>query len=253
MTYLRSRNFLLDVSMGLVPGHSIVNKFGANATADTGHDLWTGGGVYGFYPTTAQSMELVSDDPDDDDGDTGARTVLVYGLDGSWDVVSETVTLNGVGAVNLTEHTYLRVFRMIVMSAGSSKTNEGTISCQIQTGGTVAAEIAAGAGQTQMAIYTTPNGKTGYFLKGYVGVADDDKAGESALFQWKMRLNDTADGAWAIKGEMGLNTLASSWWQYEYGAAVGPIPEKTDIRIMTKTMTAVMGVVGGFDLLLVDD
>lgn len=256
MTLLRTVNpteFLIEVAKGNVEGHSIVNKFGHNPASGTGaEDVWGPGGTYGFYPTTAQSMEIVSTSTNDTSAGTGARTVQVYGLDTNWALQDETVTMNGTTAVALA-NTYIRTFRAIVLTAGSTETNEGNISIQVSGGGTVGADIRAADGQTQQAIYTVPANTTGYFLKGYVGLAADNKSAEVAGFKWLARPNTVANGAWAVKGQMSCVSLGSSWWQYEYGAPGGALPGKTDVRIQCYESTVAMGVVGGFDILLVED
>jgi len=243
--------FYQAVSMGLVEGYGKVNKFGHNPAATDGDTVWGGGGAYAFFPTNAQAVSVVSSDADDAEGDTGARTATFYGLDANWEEASETVTLNGQTPVALT-NTYIRMFRGIVLTAGGSYSNEGNLSVT-NGAGTVAIYINAGDGQTQHAVYTVPANTTAYFLRGYVGLADDDKNGEIAEFQWQARPNNGHTGAWAVKGEIGLNNVGSGHWQYEYGCPSGPIPAKTDIRIVTINTTATLGVVGGFDMLLVDD
>lgn len=244
-------DFYLSVAKGDVEGHSGVNKFGHNPSANSGDDVWGGGGVYEFYPITAQAVEVTSTDADDTDGGTGARTVLFYGLNGSWEQVSENITLNGTTAVPLV-NTYIRMFRGIVLTAGSTETNEGNL-IVVNSTGAEAIFIGANDGQTQHAIYTVPADKTAYFLKGYVGLADDDKNGEVAEFQWQVRANNGVTGAWAVKGEVGLNNIGSSYWIYQYGVPAGGIPAKSDIRIRVINATTPLGVVAGFDLVLVDD
>lgn len=253
MTELRKTDFMLEVAKGNVPGHSHINKFGHNAAvAITGEDVWAGGGTYNFYPTSAVACTIVSDSVNDDGSPvgTGARTVEVYGLDSNWDLQQETVTIDGTTSVNLA-NSYIRLYRAEVLTAGSVGTNDGNIT--IAGGGNTGAYIAAGDGQTQQAIYTIPNGKTGYFIKGYVAISDDDKAGEVAEFKWKARANNGTTGAWQTKGQMANRSNGSGWWAYEYGIPVGPIPEKTDLRIECFSATDIVGVVGGFDLVLVDD
>ena len=44
---------------------------------------------------------------------TGARTVLIEGLDENYDIQSETVTMDGTTNV-VTTNTYIRLFRMTV-------------------------------------------------------------------------------------------------------------------------------------------
>jgi len=254
----QQKDFFLKVSMGEVSGMSKVNKFGHNLAATSGEDVWGGGGTYGFYPTESVTMDIKSSSANDTSAGTGARTVQIYGLDSSWELQDETVTLNGTTEVALANE-YVRLFRCVVLTAGTTGTNAGVITVQSSeaAGGiadnTVGIHIGIGDGQTQHAIYTTPANTTSYFLKGYVGVADDDKNGEVAVFQWLARPNTVANGAWAVKGEMGCNTLGAGHWQYEYGVPSGGLPGKTDIRIRVVDATATLGVVGGFDLIIVDD
>jgi len=245
-------DFNLEVAKGNVPGHSSINKFGHNPAATTGEDVWGGGGTYAFYPTTAQTVQAVSSSAaDTNTTGTGAWTMEVYGLDSNWDEQNETVTLNGTTPVVLA-NTYIRLFRTIVLTAGTGEINAGNITVAV-SGGDTGIYISAGDGQTQHAIYTVPADKSAYFIQGYVGMADDDKNGEVAEFQWLMRPNNGVTGAWAVKGQVACNSLGSGTWQYKYGVPGGPIPAKSDIRIKVSAATSTLGVVGGYDLILVDD
>jgi hypothetical protein len=250
MTYISNRNFLVDVAAGLIPGYSHVNKFGHNAAAAAGHDVWDGGGLYAFYPTTAQSCTIVSTSPNDTSAGTGVRTVKIFGLDSNWEEQDETVTMNGTTPVALV-NTYLRIFRAYSVTAGSNGINIGVVS--ITGGGNTAAQIAAGEGQTQQAIYTVPANKTALLLKYYVGVSDSDKNGNSMEFHLMARDNSIADASWNVKSQIALNTLGSTWWQYEFGVpGGGSANAKTDFRITVPDSSIVMGCVGGFDLILID-
>ena len=261
MSLLRITNptdFYTEVAKGNVVGHSAINKFGHNNAATSGDDVWGGGGTYVFYPTAAVAVDIISTSTADDTGGTGGIQVTVTGLDVNWEEASETITLNGTAAVQLST-AFVRMYRAFVYEAGTGNVNAGDITVYARatgsgvTAGDIGIFIGASEGQTQHAIYTVPAGKNGYFVKGYVAVASDKKVAEAALFQWKARMNNGVNGAWLIKGEVGLNTLGSSSWQYLYGLPAGPLPPKTDLRIETATMTATMGVVGGFDILLVDE
>ena len=247
-------NFYLEVAKGNVPGHSIINKFGHNAAATTGDDIWSGGGAYGFYPTTGQLLEVVSTSTEDDDttGD-GTWTILVSGLDANMDLQTATVILNGTGVVAIPTLLWRRVYRAVCLTGGVTGTNEGTITIRIASAGTTAAVIAVGDGQTQMAIYTIPNNHTGYFLKGYTALANATFQGELGNFQWLLRPNNGDTGQWAVQGQIGLVNVGSSHWQYEYGAPAGPLPEMTDIKIKMSSASDTMDSVGGFDILLVAD
>jgi hypothetical protein len=253
-----TRDFYLEVAKGNIPGHTHINKFGHNPTADEGDDIWGGGGVYPFYPTAAVDVDIVSTSTDDDTGGIGAIQVIVQGLDTNWDEQQETVTLNGTGVVQLS-NTYVRLFRAWVHEAGTSNTNIGDITAFARSTGSgvtigdVGMFIGIGDGQTLQTIYTVPNNKTAYFLKGYVGLATDAKTAENGTFRWLMKLNDGVNGAWLVQGEMGLVNLGAGNWQYEYGVPAGPLPERTDIRIALTTASSTFDTVGGYDLVLVDN
>jgi hypothetical protein len=245
--------FLVAVAAGDVEGYSAINKFGHNPAATAGDDIWAAGGSYAFYPTNAVAMEIVSTDTNDVAGGAGAQSVTVFGLDGNWDEISETVIMNGTTSVDLT-NTYRRMNRAFVNTIGSSESNVGAIAIEEDGGGgNTGAYIAAGDGQTQQAIYTIPRGKSAMFIKGYVALKEDTFQGTSGDFKWKLRLNNGTTGAWQTKGQIGLINIGSSWWQYEYGIPIGMIPAKTDIRLEQSAATDPMDSVGGFDLLLIDD
>jgi hypothetical protein len=259
MTELRNTlDFYTEVAKGNVKGHSHINKFGDNPTAEAGDDIWGGGGTYPFFPTAAVAVDIVSTSTDDDAGGIGAIQVIVQGLDANWEEQQETVTLDGLGIVQLTK-TYVRLFRAWVHEAGSSNTNAGVITAYARatgsgvTAGDVGIYITVGAGQTLQTIYTIPAGKTAYFIKGYVAIAIDVQTAENGVFRWLMKLNNGVNGAWLVQGEIGCVNSGSSHWQYEYGVPAGPLPEKTDIRIELTTASAIFDAVGGYDLLLVDN
>ena len=254
-----NKDFMLEVAKGNVVGHSHINKFGHNPTADAGDDIWGGDGAYPFFPTAAVSVDIISTSTDDDDGGTGAIQVTVQGLDASWEEQSETVTLNGTGAVELSND-YVRLFRAFVLEAGTGNTNAGVITAYARatgdgvTAGDIGIHIVASGGQTQHAVYTVPAGKKAYFIKGYVALATGATTAKDGVFRWLMRLNTTGvNGAWLVQGEVGLVNLGMGNWQYAYGIPAGPIPGKTDIRIEMTSAAAQFDTVGGFDLVLVDD
>lgn len=176
----KNEPFELQVARGQVPHHKSLFKFGNNADINGSLEtVWSYGGLY-VYPTSAIQMKVSSTSANDTGNGTGARTVVVSGLNATYDEVSETVTLSGQTAV-LTNTTFIRVFRAFVVLAGSSSSAEGTI--YIGTGtvtagvpATVYAEIVLGENQTLMALWTVPAGYTLYLNQGIFSAASNNAA-----------------------------------------------------------------------------
>ena len=89
----------LQVARGKVPGVSQINIFGyANNVSNTSwNPLWEDG-VFDF-PTNSQTMNVSSTSSSDN------GTVSISGLDANYNMISETVTLNGTANVRSEEHT----------------------------------------------------------------------------------------------------------------------------------------------------
>ena len=99
MSFYGSKEWYMEVKKGNIPGHSIVNKFGAGNVGTTLTPVC----ISGTYqnPITATALEFVSSSVNDTSAGTGAREVTVIGLDSNWEEVSQTVTTNGTTPVAL--------------------------------------------------------------------------------------------------------------------------------------------------------
>lgn len=167
--------FNLQVARGQIAYHYSVFKFGFNPDVDDSLEtIWAEGGLYS-YLSAATVLKISSSSTDDTSAGTGARTVELQGLDGDYNQISETVTLSGQTAVNTTK-SFLRIYRMIVKTAGTGAQNAGVIYAGT---GTVTlgvpankyATIAIGDNQTLMALWTVPAGYTAYLLQTDITVA----------------------------------------------------------------------------------
>jgi len=164
-----SMPYTYDIAEGHIPGHISVNKFGHNSDiAGTLETVWSAGGLYPWM-TVADQLEVLSGDNDDGAGAlTGALTLELFGLDGSYNVQTETVILTGTTFVTTT-NSYIRFFRGIVRSAGVSGWNEGIITIRDQDTNTTRGSIEALKNQTLMAVFTIPAGNVGFITSWYVG------------------------------------------------------------------------------------
>ena len=236
--------FYLAVQQGKVPGYSMINKFGYNSSIGSGafETIWETGNNYPWQ-SSAVTVDVVSDDTNDDVAGTGARTLRIQGLDGSYNLAEETVDMDGTTTVTTTQ-TFLRVFRMSVETAGSSGNNEGTITVTYTGGSDVAATISAGNGQTLMALYTIPAGYTGYLLSINISSGKDQEMD----FKFIQRINEGSNGAFQTKQFLnvrgGISTVIFN--------AINIIPQKSDIYVSGKG-SSTSSASASFDLLLVQD
>lgn len=165
-----TESFDLQVSRGLVAGHSTVIVFGYNADVDTSEEqIWPDGGLVP-HPASAVTLSVSSTSTEDTAAGTGARTVYLEGLDNSFAAVSETVTLNGQTAVD-TANQYRAVNRFTVLTVGSTGHNIGVINAGTGTvtAGTPAVLhdlMAATYNNRTTASYSVPAGYTGYMRRG---------------------------------------------------------------------------------------
>lgn len=88
------------VALGLVPGCTRAVALGTNPTTAAGASFWYGTGPYPWIPST-RNLEIVSTNAGDALAGTGVQKVLVSGLDGNYNSISETVSMNGTTPVQL--------------------------------------------------------------------------------------------------------------------------------------------------------
>lgn len=215
------------VARDMIPGSEGMFKFGRNPSVGTSEeDIWDGGGTYTWL-TAAQTLEVVSDTVGDGPAGTGARTVSVTGLDSDYNVVSDTVILQG-DTIVLTTQKFLRVYRAGVETAGTSEKNNANIYFFGSTDTAVlTAQITKEKGQTLMCIYTIPDSYVGYLhdLSFYPG--DASKILTAAMY------TKAQGGAWRNKLTLDLHTALPQPISYH-----PPIPARTDIRLSGTFSTA---------------
>ncbi len=246
MSYFGTTDNGLEIGRGNVSGQSLLLKFGRNSDVDTGayEDVWDGGGTW-VPPTTARIHDIASSSASDTSAGTGARTVTIIGLNGSYAVTTETVTMNGTTNVP-TVNSYVIIYRMYVVTAGSGATNAGTITATAQTDATVTAQISVGMAQTLMAIYQVPAGKTAYLRRYYASLNNATSATSADV-----RLSVKPFGeVYQVKHIVGLLSTGTSFVDYRYDLPL-VIAEKSLIKLDANSSANNMDVSGGFDLVLI--
>lgn len=221
---VHAKDFYYQAAQG-VRGTSAVVKFGSNLDIDTGSDpetIWSTGGLYDF-PLTAAQLSITSTSANDTADGTGARTLVIQGVDEDYKEIEEEITLNGLTPVLSTSNKWLRVYRMFVSSAGSGEVNAGSIATAV--GSADGAIILAGDGQTQMAVYTVPAGKTAY-LKTFSAALTRSSSSAIASLGLYIRKN----GVRRLLQEISVGTQGSNTYNKEYIIPI-KIEEKTDIYV----------------------
>lgn len=161
--------FDLQVARGQITGHTGVFRFGwANSIGTSPQTISTtvaAGAVYA-YPAAATVMKVSSASANDTAAGTGARTILVVGLDADYKSQNEVITLNGQTAVNTTK-SYLRITYTELLTTGSGNAQAGVI--YIGTGAVTAGVPATVYWQSEttynnfsFAGFTVPAGYTAY-------------------------------------------------------------------------------------------
>lgn len=244
---------LVAVVEGHVAGHKLVSRHGRNPDIDTAadEDIWPLGGTTDWVPpTTARTHQIVSDSTDDASGGTGARTVLIEGLDSNFDEIEETITMNGTTNVPTTK-TYTMIQHMEVLTAGSGGENAGKITAIADTDSTVSNLIIAGVNHDELGVYMVPNNKTAFVLAfgGSIG-----KASGSGDINIVLVHKDSSVADSVYKRSTGLGLLAA-------GTSQTFVPQLDSHQHTERHILKARGSVGAnntevnvvFDLLVVND
>jgi len=166
---------------------------------------------------------------------------------------TETVSLNGVSYVTTTT-TFIRIFRMLVVTAGSTGYNEGNIKARAAGDGTITAIIdgltGVGSNQTLMSIYTVPDNKTGYLTSYHGSVLRQTPA--SVDFRLLIKENLTANGTSKIKHQISAGSTGATYVHHHFEVPM-VLESRSDILINVATTANNTAVTGGFEIVLVND
>jgi len=249
----------LSIAIGNVTKTTFIHKFGAAPNFDTGDGVvavWDGADDANIDQMVYQysSTDDIDSISSSNAGDT--QDIEILGLDVNFDVVTQTRTLSGQTRVALSTD-LLRVFRM--KNVGTTD-NAGHVYCYVNgaitagvpdTPADVRAVIQPGNNQTLMAIYTIPDGKTGYMRDWFAALGG---ASRSANYTIELRARPTGQ-VFQLKhlsaiAEEGSSTIKHDYVEPEVFAARTDIEMR--VSIATGAITAA-SIAAGFDLVLIDD
>ena len=258
-TFVPTEDILTSAARGELEGGFVVYKFGANDGVGTSIEPVSLSGNY-RTPTTATSLEILSDDGDDTLLGAGARSVLVQGLNGSGDQIQEIVNLSGTTPVAL-QNSYLRIYRAYVYSSGtyatqSAPSQQGTITIRETGAGQTWAIINTidggfGVGQTEIAVYTVPKGYYCLLLDKSISV-NSNKLMNVYFFQRTNILDTTApyNGTMRlVEKQIGVSGYINIFSR----TRISKFEELTDVGFMAETQSGTGEISAEFELLCLDN
>lgn len=225
--YGNTEPFGLQVSRGQIAWHNAITVWGYNPDVDTAVEtVWGDGGTIPFIGAAA-TMNVSSSSTNDAASGTGARTIVIQGLDANHNEISETVTLNGQTTVTTTKQ-FLHINYIYVATTGSGKANDGSIyvGAGVNTLGvpaTVYGVVYVGLNASTTACYTVPAGYTAYVVNG--GISVGQPSGSNGATGYLLTRDPTADIARVVAASSFNNGTA----EYDFALPLR-IPEKYSLE-----------------------
>ena len=221
--------FELQVGRGLITNHQLVEIFGYSTQigGTALGPLWEGlsqsGGTY-TYPSSAGVVVLLSASGATDAG----LTIQVNGLDSSYNLLSESVTLNGSGTATTT-NSFFRINGMFVTNG----VNAGNITGKIAT--VLYAQINGSVGQTQMSLYTVPKGYTFYLTYVQANASIGFTSSNYMIYAEYNKFNIA-------------NTIQENGYNYSVNGNTTLLSQSPFVQIFNISYTVPVGHPGGTDL-----
>lgn len=253
MSFSPNDNFWLNITQGLVEKYSEIHKFGTSENVGTSFVPIARGNVY-QTPTTAQALEIVSADVNDTVAGTGARTVIIEGLDSSFAFLSQEVNMNGTTAVALPTN-LIRAFRMKVGDSGTYATatvgsHAGELTLQGTGGGVLWLSIPVTdfpRGQTQCGVASVATGKSCVVYPHYLSV-DANKAADIIFFT-REGIDVVAAPFTAMKAGLELVGVTGFDLAIDVAAPQGPFVGPCDIGYMGKFGSGTGSISADFEII----
>lgn len=219
-----------------------LNLQGINEDVDAGtEDVTELGATYTGFPViptqAGEALNIVSGDAADAAAGTGQRTIRVVGLDADGAYQDETVTLTGTTPV-VTTTTWLRVFRVYGLTAGSGGTNAGAITVKHNvTTANIFAVMKAGRSQSMLGVFTVPAGEEARVTSwgGQVYGLNATAAGEAPLLL-RARPTGTNQG-WRVLRQLVVPAVPTTKVLDDLGSGLR-LSALTDVKISCVSATA---------------
>lgn len=178
MTFIpvvNSTDYVMDISSGNQQKTNLENISSINENVNTDNldqDVWSNGGEY-VFPEQATILKIKSDNNSDSVDDIGARSIYIKGLDINFELLEETVNLDGKNEV-FSLNSFYRINRVRINTAGSYNKNKGNIT--VICDNKIVSKLTTGKNSCGSSIYTVPKNQNAHIiLVGTSSCCDKDK------------------------------------------------------------------------------
>lgn len=222
-----------EVAEGNVVGRTAFTKVGFNSVIGTSTQLISEAGSSApYFPTSAINIEALSASANDTSTGSGVRTIYVTGLNGSFNEISEAITLSGSSPV-ISTNQFIRVYSAVSIGCGTYRgVNSGDITVRGSSGGTTFLLMTAGQGTALTSHYTVPAGKT-LFLHWFFAAIESNK--NVALTFWVGGGADVISAPYTPVLAAGRAGGLATVFEQGFSGLTGAISEKTDIWVTGMT------------------
>ncbi len=187
MSYFGSTEWYQRVAQGLVPNYEILNIGGRNAVVGAIVEPIISETLAGviWQPTSATTVRVkAGGNVNDTASGTGARTIILSGLDENYNSVTDTLTLAGVSASSNSTVTFTRIYSVIVGEVGTyGNNNAAEIIVEDSAGIANIITVDAhegGQGRSLNCHYASPNNSLVWFI-GFFYNVDSAKSNDVRL------------------------------------------------------------------------
>ena len=251
----------LVIAQGNISNKSIKRVYGkAKTMGTTWRIVWGLGSSTAYtFLTSASTLEAISSNANDTSAGTGARTIMISGLDSSFNEITEVLSMNGTSATSATSNSFYRVNEVSVNTTGTyGGTNFGNITLRVSGAGASLAYITGdetvgtssyGDSKSNLGIYSVPTGKTA-FITGLRIYVEGNKSINIVLY--KREDIGTTSAPQKPRTLLWSGRGIENDYVIEFDSYI-VINGESDIFLRAQTGTGTADVIAGFDMLIVDD
>ena len=248
----------VDLARGAYEFLSAEHKFGKceSIPSNTWRDIWANGSTalgdidYPF-PTVARRFRIAAGgNANDTAAGSGAQSITVQYLDEDWNPQTETIATNGASASDWSTGTAIRIERAFVYDVGTyGGNNAGAVSIEHETSGDIVCYIGAGAGQTQLSMYSVQAGHRAILseVNYTIGAAVSQQGDVRMLQRQNADVVTTPFRGVRLVHDMDGTIASNARIQYKSRRV---FPEKTDIWCQARGVGATISVSADYDLIL---